>query len=181
MEGVVADKVDRQKSRHRAIGIFGQIDQQSGLGGCLIAGESDEHLAPDRLAAERGSVILDDLELESARAFRAAAVYVFAKKFKHLRASFLHPILRRFNPGAVLHRERVGEFVPGHFGLVVVCGGQGGVAHGESDQGGDSQRQPASRSEVCHARYPSQAVVKKQERSDNLGLPGLAKRGRVPT
>ena len=170
VDGVVADKVDREERRHRAVGVFGQVNQQVSLGGCPLAGEGDEHLAADRLAAKRGVVVLDDLELEPAWLGRAAAVNVFPEQLEHLGPAFLRPVFRRFHRGAVLHGERVGEFVTWHLGLVVVCGGQWGVAHAQSDQGGDAQRKPLGRPKACHARHPSQAAAKKQERSDNLAL-----------
>ena len=79
MDGVISVEVHRQKNRNWAISTFWKINQHIGLGCCLLPGEGDEHLSPDRLAAERVGVVLDDLKLETAWASGAVAVNMLAE------------------------------------------------------------------------------------------------------
>ena len=91
VDGMVAYEVDSQECGHRAVSVLGEVNQQVRLGGFLIAGKSDEHFAPDRLAVQCGGIVLYNLELEFVWLARAPAVNMFAEKFEHFRSPFIDP------------------------------------------------------------------------------------------
>ena len=59
---VIAVEVDHQKSGHRAVGVFWNVNEQVRLRGFLFPGEGDEYFTANGLAVECGVVVLGDLE-----------------------------------------------------------------------------------------------------------------------